>query len=179
MNRFQLACKKGKRVLAFIEDAGLVLLLFATMLIACAQILLRNAFSSGLSWADPALKMLVLYLTIFGSLVAARENKHLSIDVLSKFLPKHINRKVQRVTLVFSAIICILMAYYSIELVKLSHEFGDVAFNDIPMWLLQLIMPVGFLLMALHFVLNIFSEDISVDSDFGIPSEPGPVDQKA
>ena len=162
-------CKKGERVLANIEDAALVVLLLSTVLIACAQIILRNGFSSGISWADPALKMLVLYLTVFGSLVAARENKHLSIDVLSKFLPEKLNLSVQKFTNTCAAIVCFLMAFYSVKLVQLSLEFGDIAFNDIPMWILQLIMPIGFFLMGLRFVFNIFSREISPDATFGLP----------
>lgn len=156
--------------MANLEDALLVILLFATMLIACAQIILRNGFSSGLSWADPALKMLVLYLTIVGSVVATRENKHLSIDVLSKFLPDKLNRIVQKFTHGFAALICFFMAFYSIELLRISLEFNDRTFSNIPVWILQLIMPLGFGLMSLRFVYNILADEHAADSDFGIPS---------
>jgi len=164
--------KKSERILANLEDGLLIVLLLATMLIACAQILLRNVFSSSISWADPALKMLVLWLTLLGSMAAARENKHLSIDVLSKFLPENINHFVQKITHTFATIICLFMAYYSFRLVQLSYEFGDRAFSDLPLWVLQIIMPVGFFLMALRFFINIFSQKIAADADFGIPLEP-------
>ena len=173
MSRFFSQLKKGERILAVVEDSLLVVLLFSTMLIAVAQIILRNGFSSGLSWADPALKMMVLYLTIVGSIVATRENKHLSIDVLSKFLPEKLNFMVQRFTNAFAALICFYMAYYSVDLVQLSLEFNDRTFSNIPVWILQLIMPVGFGLMALRFVFNIFSNEISADSEFGIPGHIG------
>ena len=77
----------------------------------------------------------------------------------------------QRFTHAVSAFICFLMAYYSVPLVKLSIEFNDRAFADLPLWVLQMILPVGFGLMALRFVFNIFTDDISPDADFGIPSD--------
>ncbi|NNC98346.1 MAG: TRAP transporter small permease [Gammaproteobacteria bacterium] len=163
--------RKGERYLSLLEDIILVGLLFATVLIACAQIILRNGFSTGLSWADPALKMLVLYLTIFGSLVATRENKHLSIDVLSKLLPERINIQIQRFTNAFAAIICLLLAFYSIELVQISIQFDVRTFSDIPVWILQMIMPLGFALMGLRFVYNVFLYTGSPDSEFGIPGK--------
>ena len=160
--------QQSEVVLSKIENALIIVILFATMFIAVTQIVLRNGFSSGLSWADPALKMLVLYITIIGSIIATRENKHLSIDVLSKFLPVHLNHFVQKCTNTFAAIICILMSYYSLELLLLAKEFQDVAFNGIPLWIMQLILPIGFLLMAIRFVINNFNKNISPDSEFGI-----------
>ena len=165
--------KHSDVILCKIENTLIALILFSTMFIAVTQIVLRNGFSSGLSWADPALKMLVLYITIVGSIIATRENKHLSIDVLSKFLPEHLNHLVQKATNIFSAIICLLMSFYSLKLLQISKEFEDVAFNGIPLWILQLILPIGFLLMAIRFIVNNFNENVSPDSEFGIPHKQG------
>lgn len=160
--------QQSEAFLSKIENALIVIILFATMFIAVTQIVLRNGFSSGLSWADPALKMLVLYITIVGSIIATRENKHLSIDVLSKFLPTHINLVVQKFTNIFAAVICLLMSYFSLRLLLLSKEFEDVAFNGIPLWVLQIILPLGFLLMAIRFLLNNFNKSLLPDSMFAI-----------
>ena len=160
--------KQTEFILSKIENALIIVILFATMFIAVTQIVLRNGFSSGLSWADPALKMLVLYITIVGSIIATRENRHLSIDVLSKFLPDRLNHFVQKCTNTFAAIVCLLMSYYSLKLLLLAKEFQDVAFNGIPVWILQLILPIGFLLMAIRFLINNFYKNISADSEFGL-----------
>jgi len=157
---------RSEAILTKIENALIILILFATMLIAVSQIVLRNGFSSGLSWADPALKMLVLYITIIGSIIATRENKHLSIDVLSKFLPLRLNLLMQKCTNLFAALICSLMAYYSYRLLLLSKEFDDIAFNGIPVWILQIILPLGFFLMAVRFVHNNFKSVASSDAEY-------------
>ena len=60
------------------------------------------------------------------------------------------------------------MSYYSLQLLLISKKFEDVAFNGIPLWVLQIILPVGFLLMAIRFFINNFNENISPDSEFGI-----------
>lgn len=171
MKAFIQKLQRSDAILSTIENAFIIIILFATMFISVTQIVLRNGFSSGLSWADPALKMLVLYITIVGSIIATRENKHLSIDVLSKFLPEHLNHLVQKATNTFAAIICLLMSYYSLQLLQISKKFEDVAFNGIPLWVLQIILPVGFLLMAIRFITNNFNKSISPDSEFGIPQE--------
>ncbi len=162
--------KQCEAILSRIENALIIIILFATMFIAVTQIVLRNGFSSGFSWADPALKMLVLYITIIGSIIATRENKHLSIDVLSKFLPQKVNLLVQKFTNVFAALICLCMSYYSLQLLLLSKQFEDVAFNGIPLWILQIILPLGFLLMAIRFVINNFNQSHLPDSEFALSS---------
>ena len=171
MKAFIQKLQRSDAILSTIENAFIIIILFATMFISVTQIVLRNGFSSGLSWADPALKMLVLYITIVGSIIATRENKHLSIDVLSKFLPEHLNHLVQKSTNIFAAFICLLMSYYSLKLLQISKQFEDVAFNGIPLWVLQIILPVGFLLMAMRFIINNFNKNISPDSEFGIPQQ--------
>ena len=160
--------QQSEAVLSKIENALIIIILFATMFIAVTQIVLRNGFSSGLSWADPALKMLVLYITIVGSIIATRENKHLSIDVLSKFLPVHLNLIVQKLTNIFASVICLLMSFFSLQLLLLSKKFEDVAFNGIPLWVLQIILPLGFLIMAIRFLINNFNSSHLPNSEFAI-----------
>ena len=57
------------------------------MLLAVAQIVLREAFSTGFVWADELLKLLVLWLAMVGSVAASRDNRHIRIDALSHILP--------------------------------------------------------------------------------------------
>ena len=67
------------------EDALLVLLLSAMIVLAATQIMLRNFFDSGFVWIDPLLRVLVLWLGLIGATVATRNNRHIRIDLLSGF----------------------------------------------------------------------------------------------
>jgi len=49
------------------EDGILVVLLSVMILVAAAQILLRNFFDIGLSWGDQALRILVLWVGLMGA----------------------------------------------------------------------------------------------------------------
>ena len=70
-----------------LEENLLSLLLLAMIIIACLQILLRSLFSSGLPWADPLLRYLVLWSGLFGAVVATRMSKHIAIDLISHLIP--------------------------------------------------------------------------------------------
>ncbi len=69
------------------EDAVLVVILSGMILLAAGQIVLRNFFDIGFIWSDEALRMMVLWLAVAGAVAASRNDKHINIDVLDRFLP--------------------------------------------------------------------------------------------
>ena len=143
-----------RRLILLLEDALLVLLLAAMILLATAQIVLRNFFDAGISWGDPALRLLVLWLTLLGAMVATRENNHISIDILSHFLSPIARERVQRFTNLFAGIVCLLIAWHAARLVMMEKADATVVFASLPAWVAELIMPIGFAIMALRFIVN-------------------------
>ena len=83
-------CRNYSHWLARLEEIFLCLLLTAMIGLACLQILLRASFNSGLMWADPMLRYLVLWVGLFGAAAATKHGKHIAIDVASFLLPKRI-----------------------------------------------------------------------------------------
>ena len=143
--------------LAAVENALLAILLSAILLIATGQILLRNLFSAGLPWADSLIRVLVLWLALVGAVIATRDNAHIGIDVLVRYIPGAARHWLQRFVNLFGAAVCAVIAWYSALLVWLEREDGLLAFAQVPVWLCQLVMPMAFAAMALHFVLQVFS----------------------
>lgn len=142
------------RLLAALEDALLASLLTGMILLAFVQIALRNLADLSFSWADPLLRVAVLWLALLGAIAATRDDNHIRIDLLSRFLPAAFGRPLKRLGDLFSALVCGLIAWHALLFVRMEREMGAVAFNDIPSWLLELILPLGFALMALRFLVN-------------------------
>jgi len=136
------------------EDALLLVILISMILLAGTQIFLRNIFDSSLFWGDEMLRMMVLWLTIAGGLAASRVDKHISIAVLDRFLPETAQLITKVIIDLFTAFICALLAWHSARFVMGSYEFGDTLMRNIPAWILQIILPIGFALMAFrHLIL--------------------------
>lgn len=135
-----------------VENALLVLLLGAMMLLAVGQIVLRIFFNSGLLWADELLKILVLWIALVASVAASRSRRHLRIDVLSRYVPQRYVRVPGLIVDAFAAGMCGLIAWYSAQYILLS--VGDTVLIDTPSWLAQGILPVAFLLMCYRFTLH-------------------------
>lgn len=136
-----------------LEDMILVLLLGGMILLAAGQIVLRNVFDMGFPWTDELLRLLVLWLALAGAVAASRQDKHISIAVLDQLLPPRIRCLVQALTHLFTTTVCGFIAAYCFAFVRTSYEFGDVLMGQVPAWLLQSVLPLGFGLIAYRYFL--------------------------
>lgn len=130
------------------EDAVLLIILVGMILLAGVQIFLRNFLDASLFWGDEMLRLMVLWLTLAGGLAASRMDKHISIEVLDRFLPRVAQWVSKIIVDLFTASICALFAWHSARFVMSSYEFGDVLMRNTPAWIMQIILPIGFALMA-------------------------------
>jgi TRAP-type C4-dicarboxylate transport system permease small subunit len=138
-----------------IETGLIAILVLAMVLLAGAQIVLRNFFDTGMAWAEPLLRAMVLWAAMLGALAAARDDKHIGLDLMTHFMRGRARRVLRVITLLFTAGICAAMAWYGLELVKLDYGSGaEIA--GIPGWCIEAIIPVGFALLALRFAVHAF-----------------------
>jgi len=138
-------------VLARIEDYSLVALVGVLVVLAGLQIVLRLGFESGIVWADALLRHLVLWTALLGAMTAAREDKHLAIDAISRYLPPRRRGALRLLTHGVAAVVSALLCWYSVGLVRLEMDAGGVAFGSVPSWVGETIMPVAFAVITWRF----------------------------
>lgn len=144
------------------ENAALVLLLTAMIVVATGQIVLRIFFSIGFVWADELIKLMVFWIAMIASIAAARSNRHLRIDVLSHFVPPELARVPRIVVEAFAAFMCGVLALQSWRYVRLTMEFEDTVLVDVPAWIAYGILPLAFALMSYRFLLSSIGETIAM-----------------
>ncbi len=137
-----------------LENAALVILLGALMLLAVAQIVLRVFFSFGFVWADELVKLFVLWIALIASIAASRNNRHLRIDVLSHFVAEKYSRLPRIVVDTFAAFMCGVLAWHSWRYVQLTVEFEDTVLTNFPAWIAYILLPLSFALMCYRFILT-------------------------
>ena len=142
------------KFLNLIERSMLASLLLALIGLAAYQVLARNLFDSGLTWGDGFVRTAVLWVTVIGALVASRTDDHIRMDVITRYLPTGALRWVQRLIALFTAAVCLLFAYYAVEFIKFEYEDGTLAFGKVPAWVCELVMPVGFALMGVRYIVR-------------------------
>lgn len=141
---------------ARLERVLLITVLLTMITLAVVQIVLRNFFEMSFFWIDPFNRMLVLWLAILGAMVATREREHIAIDVLRHYSGQLWFAWMRRVTSVISAVLCGLMAYHSSRFVYEEYVYQTTTFSDLPAWPFELVMPIGFFVMALRFTVAVF-----------------------
>lgn len=139
------------RLLNRAEDGILVVLLTGMIGLAIGQIFLRNFFGTGIFWADPLLRTLVLWVGLAGAMVATRLDNHIAINVFSRYLPPRTRRAARVVVDLFSAGVCALIAWHAARFVALEHGYGTIAFGQVPSWVAELILPLAFAVIALRY----------------------------
>lgn len=151
--------------LAKLEAALIVGTLSLMILLSFGQVLLRNFFQGGILWADLFLRQGVLWVGFLGASLATREGRHISIEVLSHFLPPRLAHRIQRVVQLIAAGVSGTLAWAAWQFVEMERDAGSTLFLDIPGWIFQIILPYCFAVVALRFFL------ISVG---GLPQPKGP-----
>ena len=145
---------KVRATVARVEEWFLCFLLASMVILACAQILLRGVFSSGLIWADPLLRYLVLWSGLIGAAIATRQGKHIAIDVASHLIPEKYYAWLVALIDLFSALVCLGLTYAAVLFIRSEIEFGGTrVILGIPSWVLNLIFPLAFGLIAIRFLL--------------------------
>ncbi len=142
-----------QRAATTFEDALLVTLLSAMILVAGAQIVLRNLFDGAILWADPLLRVAVLWVGMIGAMVATRSDKQIAIDALSRFLPEHWKFRFRVVTDLFTAAVSAVVAWSAFRLMMGDREAGGMAISFVPVWVCESILPVAFAVIALRYLL--------------------------
>lgn len=150
----QVAVGRALRVLHAAEEGVLALLLLALVGISALDIILRTLFDSGISWASPLARVLVLWLGMLGAVLATRGNQHIAIDLLARLTSPALRRWIKSACALFAAVVCLVVAWHSLRFVIGTYEYADEAFAGLPAWPLQAILPTGFGLMAIRFLIH-------------------------
>jgi TRAP-type C4-dicarboxylate transport system permease small subunit len=144
--------------IARIEDGLLIGLLTLMVVLAAAQIFMRNVLGVGVAGADQLLRLLVLWLGMLGAVAASRGDRHINIDILSRFLTERPRLMCRLAVDAFAALVCALIAVHAARFVHAEYEAGVMAFGRVPAWLTELILPVAFILIALRYVILFFAD---------------------
>ena len=136
------------RVETWLAGLSLLFLLVLTLL----QIVARNLFETGLPLADTLTRHLVLYVTLFGAALAVDSQRHIRIDVVSAWLSNVWLDRLYRPLHVLAAAVCLLLTQAAVRFWLDEWEYA--ALQDRWQTLVNLILPLGFGLLSLHFLLS-------------------------
>jgi TRAP-type C4-dicarboxylate transport system permease small subunit len=128
---------------------------FAVMLaLAAGQVVLRQAFHGNLPWGDLAARHLVIWVGFFGAYLASRRGQHFHIGFLARLAPPRAVPWLRAVVDLFAAVICAFLVAAGWTFITVGLDPHATLFLGIRQAQAALIVPIGFLLMTLQFILR-------------------------
>lgn len=134
------------------EDLLLGLSLGILVTIPIVEIVLRSAFHTGLTAGTTFVQHMTLFVGMLGGAVAARQGRLLSLASASGFLQGKTRALATVLAHSVAAAISGCLAFASIQLVQQEIAGGKIIAYGIPAWSLQLVMPIGFILITWRLV---------------------------
>lgn len=141
-------------IIAQVEQLLVAVLLSLMIVVAFLQIVLRNVFFTGLSWGDPVVRYMVLWVGFIGASIATKEGRHINIDVLSRFVPGLGNILIQGIGYSFSSFVCGILTFAALKFIRNEAQIGGITFLGIPAWVPGLIIPGALGIMTMRFGLR-------------------------
>ena len=145
------------KLLRLAEDSILVASLSVMIGLAAYQVIARNFFDIGILWGDSLVRVLVLWITFAGATVASRNDEHIRMDLLARYVNPSSQVLLVRFRCLFTAALAATFTWFSLQFVLLDYEDGIIAFANVPAWVCEAVMPVGGAIMTVRYLLHTFS----------------------
>ncbi|WAJ37810.1 TRAP transporter small permease [Pseudomonas sp. GOM7] len=131
---------------------GLALVLL--VLLVCAEIVARFFFNHSLKVVEELAGYLVVGLTLFGASLSLRSNSLFQVGFVLHALSAGLQRLFNLCFQLVSLGVCGVLIWQTFKLVMSSYARGNVAPTTLmtPLWLPQLLVPLGLLMIALFIV---------------------------
>src|SRR6267378_5834544 len=132
------------------ENLLVALVLAVLMLLPLIEIVGRKLFHRGLDGAAALQQHLVLIIGLLGGMFAARDRRLLALSTLTTFLKGRWQTFASAFSSAFAAGITIFLCLAAVQLVQSEKAGGALLAYGIPRWTVQIIMPLGFGVIALR-----------------------------
>lgn len=147
-----------------IEEILIGGLLATASVILFANVVARYIFNWGVPWAEELVRYEIVWMVFIGGSVAARKGIHIGVDVLATLSPPRIQTAIHFLINAVSLAFCLFLAFAGSDMVAQTKMFGQVTpALQVPMWVVQMAIPLGGALMALRFFQRLIT--ICLDDD--------------
>lgn len=154
------------RVLASAENIAMCLMFWALFLIVALQFFTRYVLNNSFGWTEEIARILLIITTYLGAVVCARNKTHIRVDLVLMILPEPIRVWFLRATDLICACLFSYLSWVAVRFALTTRlEMSSI---EVPKSIIFWICAVSLLLMAVHYVIHLFSSHDTV-KDSEIP----------
>ena len=142
--------------LEWIENSIAVVSMATVSLLVFGQVVSRYGFNYTPVWSEELSRFLVVWSIFIGVAIGVRNNQHIGVDALLRFLPHKLLLASEVLLNLIGVVVISILVYTSIDFIKETMEYGQLSpAMRIPMYIPYIAMPVGLSLSIVHFIHNI------------------------
>jgi tripartite ATP-independent transporter DctM subunit len=141
---------RGKQWLYWGENSLLILPLAAMVLLPVTEIILRSLFKTGISGSSAIVQHLTLIVGMLGGAIAARDGRLLALSPAQTILKGWAKDAAHIFSGGFAAGVTTFLCLASAKYVLAIKPLGKILVYGLPVWVVQLILPIGFGLVAIR-----------------------------
>jgi TRAP-type C4-dicarboxylate transport system permease small subunit len=130
-----------------------------------ADVLLREVSGNGIPWAVQTGVYANLVVALFGMGLAASAGSHLRPRFADRWLPRAWDSTLQRLAHALTALLLLFFAGLALQLALETRALAETAtVLRIPLWPLQLLIPLSFISAALRYLLFFLQPQLAPES---------------
>lgn len=143
-----------ERFIAALSIGGLTVVMFL-------DVGMRETMKEGIVWAQKFSLHLMFWAGMLGAALVSSKGSHLRPEIADKLWPKKLHPVLKFIEHLMIASFCSYLGYIAARFVGQSLESGQKnPVTDIPLWILQIVMPYTFFSMAIRHLCYTFVPSI-------------------
>lgn len=153
--------KKLDEKWAFLERSAIVIALSLMGIVVFIQVVLRYIFDTGIPWAEELARYLMVWAGFLGGSLATRERRHIVVDIIPKIMREGSTPQILLIkfTYLITAGFCFFLFYIGYNFLSSQITIGRVSQSmHIPIWIVQLVIPLSAFFMGLRFLALTFGK---------------------
>ncbi len=136
--------------LSIIENTFITGCLLLMAAFPVLEILSRTFGFMGITGSTDYTRHLTLIIGLIGAIITTRERRHLSLQALIEILPKTAKRMVGPINSGITVAVAVGLALAGYQFVSVEFDSMNLVGQQIPIWIVLLILPVGYMGVALR-----------------------------
>lgn len=140
----------------YFEEVVSVVLFSAMVILTFIQVLSRFVFNFSLGWTEEISRFIFVWLVYISAAMAAKHRRHIRVELIDQFFPRSISKWFGLISDLLWVSFALYVAYKGYDMVALIFQRGQLSpATQIPMGYVYMIVPLGFLLIAIRVIQGI------------------------
>ena len=145
-------------------EATITLFFFCILCLTVTLVVLRYGFNSSLIWGSEAMNFLFIYTTALGAAAAISNGSHIKISCLKNLATGNLRKSIEFLGCLLVCTVNAVMGWFSLPWIASAGAFESPVMR-MPMWVVQVVIPLGCSLACLFCLLHMIRIVISDDPE--------------